>query len=125
MTDAVRAATLSLPAGNGSTAIFFTPVELGWAEVTEILVQFPPGCAGLVGVRLEYTQHPVYPIDGTGWYTFDDFNLVIPVSNQGNSGSWRLVGYNADYNPHVIKGFFSYNWTGPSAQQGASPLVSL
>lgn len=125
MPDAIFVSRLNLPAGNGSAALFFNSVELGWSDVTKIIVRFPPGCAGLVGARLEYTQHPVYPIDGTGFFIFDDFTYEIDVTNQGNSGSWRAVGYNTDIYPHTVDFYFEYNWITQAQAQSNSPLVSL
>lgn len=125
MTDAITKASIALPAGNGAQTIFFVPVKLGNSNVNQIMLVFPPGCSGLVGIRLEYAIHPVYPIDGTGWFILDDFVLIIPVTGQGNSGDWRLVGYNTDFNPHTVDAYFSYDWVKTGSQAPTSTLVSL
>lgn len=125
MPDTVYEQDLPIPAGNGSNAVFFNPVNLGWSDVQEIMIVFPPGCAGLVGVQIQYAVNPVYPNAAGAYYVLDDYTLVIPVSGQQQGGQWRIAGYNMDTYPHTIRSYWSYNHLaiGQSGQQSA--LVSL
>lgn len=125
MTDQITQATLSLPAGNGSQAIFFNHVDLGLSDVEYITLVFPPGCAGLVGVRIEFAVNPVYPLPTGSWFIFDDYTFNIQVSGQGNSGQWRVVGYNQDTYPHNIQSYWGWNYLKRPDASLSSPLISL
>lgn len=48
-------------------------------KVTQVLFHFPPGCAGLVDMRLLKDEKPFYPIQG--FVTLDD---ATPVHNLGD-----------------------------------------
>lgn len=125
MTDTVLANGMLLPAGNGSQAVFFNHIDLGWSDVQEIMIVFPPGCAGLVGVQIQYAVNPVYPNDAGGYYVLDNYTLTIPVSRQQQGGQWRIAGYNQDTYPHTIRSYWSYNYLNAPQRASSSPLVSL
>jgi hypothetical protein len=126
MADAVQGFVFNLPGGGTAGHVgWFLDTPLGLCDVDQILIQFPPGTAGLCGVRIEYSVNPVYPIVNGQFFIADDFTFTIPVSNQGNSGQWRISGYNADTFVHNINVWYYYNWLTQSQQSGSSPLVSL
>jgi len=125
MTDVVTECDLILPAGNGSTAIYYEEANLGWSDVQSIMLVFPPGCSGLVGVQIQYAVNPVYPNGPNSWYILDDYVLAIDVTNQQQGGQWRVVGYNTDTYQHIVRGYFSYNYLTASQQEAVSSLVSL
>jgi hypothetical protein len=120
MTDAIQAFPLTIPGGGSVNSIFFTDCELGWSEVTQILLTFPPGCSNLVGIRVESGGAQLYPLKAGTFFTFDDFTLAIPVTNQIESGQWHVAGYNTDYYQHTVTAYFFYNYLyGDSASSGA------
>jgi hypothetical protein len=125
MPDTVFQSDLTIPAGNGSSRVWFVPVNLGWSDVVEAMLIFPPGCAGLVGVQLQYAVNPVYPNAAGGYYIMDDYVLTIPISNQQQGGQWRVAGYNQDTYPHTVRCYWSYNYLTLSPNSGGSSLVSL
>lgn len=125
MSDTVAEYDLNLPAGNGSNAVSFVAANLGWSDVEQVMLVFPPGCSGLVGVQLQYALNPVYPNASGKYYILDSYVLVIPVSNQEQGGQWRIAGYNADFYPHTVRAYFSYNYLTLGETQAASQLVSL
>jgi hypothetical protein len=125
MADAVFESDLALPPGNGSTAVFFNSVNLGWSDLQEIMLVFPPGCSGLVGIQIQYAVNPVYPAGPNGYYILDDYVLVIPVSNQQQAGQWRIAGYNQDTFQHTVRSYWSYNFLPIPGQSSSSSLVSL
>lgn len=125
MTDVVTSSALGLPGGNGSQALFFNSVNLGWSDVEEIIIVFPPGCAGLVGVRIEYAVNPVYPTPAGSYFIFDNYTHVIRPTGQPKGGQWRIVGYNQDTFFHTIQSYWGWNYL-PGQQQGnAATLISL
>jgi hypothetical protein len=125
MTDAVQAFSLGIPAGNGSTLEYFIDCHLGWSEVTQIIIQFPAGPSGNVGVRVEYATNPVYPVGNNQWFVADNYVLTIPVTNQQQGGQWRFTGYNTDQFPHTIDIWFYYNYVTASTSSISSGLVAL
>lgn len=125
MTDAIQGFPLAIPANGSPSNVFFTDCELGWSNVTQIVLVFPPGCAGQVGVRVEHGGAQLYPLIAGTWFIFDDYTLVIPVTGQGESGQWHVAGYNQDAFPHTVQAYFYYDYVGSSAQTATSPLVSL
>lgn len=124
MADVVQAFALTLPAGSGSSNITFEDTPLGISDVAQIDIVFPPGCAGLVGARIEFSANPVYPVGSNGWFVLDDDRVQIPVSSQGNSGQWRLSGYNKDFYPHTVRAYYYYNFV-DAGSPSPSSLVSL
>ena len=125
MTDEITNSNLGLPGGNGSQALFFNSVNLGDSDVEYITIVFPPGCAGLVGVRIEFAVNPVYPKPLGSFFIFDDYTFTIDVSGQGNSGQWRAVGYNQDTYFHTIRTYWGWNYLKRANPQSAATLISL
>lgn len=125
MTDAVAAFQFNLPANIPRTALIQQQCPLNWSRVSQILLNFPPGCAGFVGVRVEYANNPVYPIGQGNFFILDSYLMPILVTNQREGGQWRLVGYNEDTYPHTVTGYFFFDYIigVPSASQ--SGLISL
>lgn len=110
MTDAIQGFNLTIPGGGSINTIFFTDCELGWSNVTKILLNFPPGCSGLVGVRVESGGAQLYPLKAGTFFVLDDFVLEIPVTNQIQSGQWHVAGYNTDFYQHTITAYFFYDY---------------
>lgn len=124
MADVVKSFRFLVPPGNGVATSHTKDCELGTSDVTQIDLVFPAGCAGLVGVQLTFTGNPVYPNSQVGFFILDNDRIQIPVSGQGNSGSWGMLAFNEDYNQHIIDAYFYYNYVSYS-NSGSSSLVSL
>jgi hypothetical protein len=125
MTDAIQAFNLTLPANGSSSAIFFTPCNLGPSLVSQIILNFPPGCSGLVNVRIESGGAQIYPLNAGTFFNFDDYALTIPVSNAIDSGSWHIAGYNTDFYPHTVSAYFFYDYIKGGSDSSGSILASL
>jgi hypothetical protein len=123
--DTVYEQDLTIPAGNGSYAGYYNLVNLGWSDVQEIMLVFPPGCSGLVGVQIQYALNPVYPNAAAAFYVLDDYVLTIPVSGQQQGGQWRIYGYNLDTYQHTVRSYWSYNYLSSGQQGQQSQLISL
>jgi len=125
MTDVVQAFTLTIPGGGTVNNIFFVDCELGISDVSQVILVFPPGCSGNVGVRIEHGGSQVYPLAKGTFFILDDFTLAIPVTRQGNSGQWHVAGYNTDVFPHSIGVYFFYDYVNFMEGESSVPLVSL
>jgi hypothetical protein len=125
VTDVIQSFTLNLPGGGTVNNIFFVDCELGISNVTRILIEFPPGCSGNVGVRVEHGGTQVYPLKPGTFFIFDDYVVDIPVSSQGNAGQWHVAGYNVDTYDHAITAYFYYDYVDLLRGSSSTPLVSL
>jgi hypothetical protein len=99
----IHAFGLVIPA---NTAIV-TPVAQNFTMpqrvVMAIEVKVPPGPRGLVGFQLGSTGTAVIPaIPGT-WVVTDDENILWPLENYIDSGSWQGFGYNLGQYTHTIQ----------------------
>jgi len=125
MTDASSAFPIAVPANTAKTSPVTVQCPLGWSDVQSIMLVFPAGCSGFVGLSIRYAGNPVYPVGSNAFYVLDDYVLVIPVTNQQKAGQWQVVAYNTDFYAHTPTVYFSYNYL-PQGQQGnSSTLVSL
>lgn len=125
MTDRISPFSLTIPANGSLSSIFFVDCELGDSNVTKIVINFPPGCASLVGIRVEHGGSQVYPSNKGTFFVFDDYTLEIEPSEQGTSGQWHVAGYNLDIYPHTITSYFFYDYVNLKSSGGSSPLISL
>lgn len=123
MSDAVAAFPIAVPA-NTSSPMFF-PCLLGWADVEDILVVVPPGCAGLVGFQIWAGGAPAYPFEQGQYFVFDDYPYDQVVSNQINSGQWGISAYNNDTYQHTLRAYFRYNYVQYSPSLSLGTPVSV
>jgi hypothetical protein len=125
MSDFTKVYEIDFPAGNGSPEYAQLDTPLGLADVQEILITFPPGCAGLVGIQIRAGGSPAFPNDDGSYFVFDDYTLVQSVANQIKTGQWTVAGYNSDYIDHVVQVIYMANNVvyGPSIS--SSQPVSL
>ena len=125
VTDAIAAFPLAIPAGTTKASPVNLQCALGWSRVSQLLVTFPPGCSGFVGVRFLYSDNPVYPIGPSSFFVMDDFTLSIPITNQKQGGQWSMSGYNTDIYPHTVTGYFYFDYINAAQPASSSGLISL
>jgi hypothetical protein len=124
MTDVVAAYNLIIAPTTGAQT-HSVGINLGWSKVTQILIVFPPGPSGLVGVRIEYGSTPVYPNNSGSYFVADNYVIEIPVTNQEQGGTWAARGYNNDEFTHVIPVWFYYDYINATDTSNSGALVSL
>lgn len=125
MSRYVKNIPFTVPAGSPLPASWVEDVNLGWSNVSNIKVVFPPGCSGLVGVQFLYALNVVYPTGSSPWFIMDDYVLDIPVDGQSTGGQWRINAFNNDYYQHILQVYFSYDDVDNTGQSTTSSLVSL
>lgn len=125
MTDVITGASIQINPGIQQANFTTAHINIGWSNVTGIMLVFPPGCSGLVGARISYARNPVYPIGNTGWFILDDYVLQIPITTQQQGGQWGVDVYNTDTYAHTIQAYFSWNYVNLAQSGAASPLISL
>ncbi len=72
------------------------PVTLG--TIKQITIQIPWGCAGLVGLRIEYATWPLFPITRNEWVTGNDTELsfVYDYVIDTEPKQVEVISYNLD-----------------------------
>lgn len=125
MTDFVSAFAPGAPVGTTQTSFATAHIKLGQSDVEQIIIVFPPGCAGLVGVRIGYGGNPVYPIGSNGWFVLDGETITINPTNQQTGGTWNIDLYNLDFYVHNIQVYMYWNYVDQVAASSPSALISL
>lgn len=121
----VRRFDCLLPAG---TAIN-TPVTISMAmparQVLGIRVRVPPGHNGLTGFNIGSAGQQIIPLAAGTWLVGSDEVFVWDLTNEINSGSWELHGYNLGaYDHHVYVDFTVILPTPPDTSTGPSPVIT-
>jgi len=52
-------------------------ISKGW--IYRAWVIFPPGCAGLVKIRIEHEGHPIIPINKSDYIKADNYTFELPM----------------------------------------------
>ena len=95
----------TLPANTSIDVPLFGAVEVSRGLIYQTEIQFPPGCAGLVGVKVFDHGHQIYPSNPGAWFVGDAQTIAFPDSYLKLAEPWILVlsGYNSDETyPHTI-----------------------
>ncbi|HUX62101.1 MAG TPA: hypothetical protein VMV32_12375 [Ignavibacteriaceae bacterium] len=78
-------------------------ISKGW--IYRAWVIFPPGCAGLVKVRIEHEGHPIIPINKSDYIKADDYVFELPMFYEVPEEPYQLTfeGWNEDesYNHEI------------------------
>lgn len=110
MADASQAFTViqqpNIPIANAG--VF--SIDLGPCYVRRILLTWPPGCGGLVGVQIQAGGSGAFPFGKDVFFVFDDYTYPFDVDNQTNSGKWGVRIYNIDQIQHGIQVVFEYDY---------------
>lgn len=123
MADASQAFTVVVNPGSGNLNPVGFAFNLGQGIVRRILVTWPPGCGGLVGVQIQAGASGAFPIGAHTYFVFDDYTYAFDVDNQIDSGQWSTLMYNIDTIPHGIQFVFEYDYLrGAVVSSGGQPV---
>lgn len=86
-----------------------TALAIPQGVMTRIEMRWPPGPAGLVGIRVAHSSQVIIPRTGNNWLISDDEAIDWPVEGYPTGNKWSVVGYNTDINPHTIYFRFHLN----------------
>lgn len=125
MADALQSFEPIFAPGNGATVIAALPVDLGICEVSRILLTWPAGCGGLVGVQIQAAGGFAFPSKQNQFMAFDDYTYDLEVTNQTTSGKWSIVGYNTDYIAHLVTVVFEYDYLRGNVIGRASQPIAI
>lgn len=114
--------SVTIPAGTAQSAGFTQDMSFPARIVTQINVRIPPGPRGEVGFGIGSAGVIVIPYGGTDYIVTDDEDLVFPLTNAVESGSWTFFGYNTGAYPHTIQVYFSCDPIPLPILAGSGPL---
>ena len=71
-------------------------INKGWIYRAWLI--FPPGCAGLVKVRVLHQGHPIIPINKSDYIKADDYTFELPMYYEIPTEPFRVTfeGWNED-----------------------------
>lgn len=89
---------LTLPKNTALTALVSATVSIHPGTVKQVEVVLPKGCVGLVGVRVLYWKHQLWPSNPDSFFTGDDAHLVFPeeIKIVDPPYEFTVEGYNLD-----------------------------
>ena len=70
---------ITIPANTTETAAVTTQFKVNQGVIYRVWVNFPPGCAGLVKLRIFHEGHPFLPVDKDAYISGDGYIFVYPV----------------------------------------------
>jgi hypothetical protein len=124
MADASQAFTVVVNPGSTNLSPAGFNFDLGPCIVTRILVTWPPGTGGLVGVQIQAGASGAFPFNKQTYFVFDDYTYAFDVDNQIDSGNWATLVYNADTIQHGIQFVFEYDYLrGTQTSSNSQPVA--
>lgn len=125
MADTSQQFFMPVPAGNGSRQLWNANAPLGPSIVRRILITWPPGCAGLVGVQIQAGGQAAFPNVSASYMVFDNYTYAFDVQNQINSGQWLIQAFNTDFLIHNIQAIFEYDYYRGDITPGSTTPIAL
>lgn len=94
---------IAVPAGTASSAPLTTATKYSDGTPLEVEIVFPSGCAGLVGVRLDYGAVTLVPMTAGAWIRGNDEVVKWPLEGYPAGGGWKITAYNTDVYTHTLQ----------------------
>ena len=70
---------ITIPANTLESGPTLTEIKLNLGFIHTIWLTFPPGCAGLVKVRMSIDGHPFLPVNKSNYIRGDSYTFAFPV----------------------------------------------
>lgn len=87
-----------------------TPIKVNKGVIYQVWVDFPPGCAGLVKLRVYHEGHPFLPVNKDNYLRGNAYVYKLPVYHEVRESPSILIveGWNEDDTyDHTIQVVFS------------------
>ncbi len=104
--------TVTVPAETPRSEPIEQKVALTAGVVDQLMVHFPAGCAGLVGLRVLRGSFQIWPLVTDEWFVSDDHTIIFPDNLPLTPGTdvLSIEAYNEDtVNDHALTVSFSVN----------------
>src|SRR6266487_815742 len=96
MADRVEVFDITIPAATPKTVPLSVATPFSDATLTEAEMVFPSGCAGLVGMRLDYGDVQLLPKTAGAFVRGDGEVVKWPIANMPSGAGWVVTAYNTD-----------------------------
>ncbi|HEU5219175.1 MAG TPA: hypothetical protein VFU23_10980 [Gemmatimonadales bacterium] len=103
MASRIEIFDVTIPPGTPQSAPVTVPLPFDDGNVERIELRWPPGPAGLVGLRIRHSSQVVIPYSGTAWIVSNDEPIYWPVEGYPATDKWDVIGYNTGAYPHTIQ----------------------
>lgn len=124
MAQDIQAFAVTIPAGTPASAPVYTAIPFAARVPESVVIRFPPGPGGLVGVQLTISGNAVIPSQLGGWLIGDDEDMPWDLQGYPDSGAWQLLGYNTGLYDHTIYVRWGLNTIGAGQAAAISPIPS-
>lgn len=112
-----------ITAGTAIATPLVTALAMPPRIVRRIIIRFPPGPQGQVGVQLRSGGVQVIPWSTGTWLVGDGESIPWEPTATLESGAWQLAGYNLGAFDHTIYLTFELDPVSSRVSSGGSPLV--
>lgn len=103
MAERIEIFDVTIPAGTPIATPVTIALPMPAGVVTRIEQRWPPGPAGLVGLRVAHSSQVIIPRTGATFLVTDDEVVDWSVEGYPTGDKWTVVGYNTGLNAHTIQ----------------------
>jgi hypothetical protein len=103
MATRIEVFDVTIPAGTAQATPVTVSLPFDDGELERIEMRWPPGPAGLVGLRIRHSSQVVIPYSVNSWVVSDDEPIYWNVSGYPATDKWDVLGYNLGVYPHTIQ----------------------
>lgn len=108
---------VTIPAGTPVAAPLVTSTAFNPMTVDRIEWLFPPGCNGVVGIKVGARSVQVLPGTAGAWIIRSGDSSGHNLADLPDMGDWSIIGYNTGSFPHTIHVVFICHVYTPSAPE--------
>lgn len=120
MAERVEIIPVTIAANTAIATPTTTALNIPQGIMRRIEMRWPPGPAGLVGIRVAHSTQVIIPRTGSNWLITDDESIDWPVEGLPTGNKWSVIGYNTGINPHTI--YFRFHLDELAAKVASMPL---
>jgi len=117
---------IETPASTEQAAPLVTTITMPPGKVTRVSIEFPAGCAGLVGARVLQGTFQLWPLTPGEWFVTDDFVIDFPEDRDLTPGmtEFDVETYNTDtVNEHTVSFRFAVVQARPDPLQQVAEIM--
>lgn len=103
MAERIEIVDVTIPAGTALATPVTVALNIPDGIIQRIEQRWPPGTAGLVGLRIRHSSQVIIPMNGTAWLVSEDEVVSWPVEGFPTGNKWSVQGYNTDIYQHTIQ----------------------
>lgn len=103
MAERIEIVNVTIPANTPIATPVTVALPIPDGVMTRIVQRWPPGPAGLVGLKVAHSGQVIIPSTGNAFLVTDDEVVDWDIEGYPTGNKWSVVGYNTDVNNHTIQ----------------------